>query len=193
MKILACADIHASKTLLEKLEKKSAKADCVIVAGDLSVFGDGLVETLRRLNKFNKPIFIVHGNHDDPGIVARQCKKMRNLTYIHKRKVRFNGFTLIGHGGEGFAQRSNDFERFMQRIKKNTGEKIIFVTHQPPYKSKIDYIWDHHGNKSYRAFIMRKKPILALCGHLHETAGMKEKLGVTKVVNPGGSGLILTI
>ncbi len=193
MNILACADIHAHEKTLEKLEKKSKAADCIIVAGDLSVFGDGLVETLRRLNKFEKPVFIVHGNHDDPRIVERQCRIMRNLTYLHKRKVRFNGFTLTGHGGEGFAQRSEDFEKFMRTFKKHRGEKLVFVTHQPPYKSKIDYIWDHHGSKSYREFILRKKPLLAISGHLHETAGMKHKLGATDVVNPGSSGMTLTV
>lgn len=49
------------------------------------------------------------------------------------------------------------------------------------------------GNKSIRDFIRKYSPKLAISGHLHENAGIKDKLDKTKLVNPGPWGMILEV
>ena len=52
----------------------------------------------------------------------------------------------------------------------------------------------HHGNKSIRKFIDQKKPLLNICGHLHETEGKKQVINKkTLTINPGPDGVILEV
>jgi Icc-related predicted phosphoesterase len=76
-------------------------------------------------------------------------------------------------------------------IKK---DKVILVTHAPPYNTKVDRINGNLcGNKSIRNFISEVKPVLAVCGHLHETAGKRDKIGKTLVINPGYKGMVIDL
>ena len=76
-------------------------------------------------------------------------------------------------------------------IKKEN--KIILVTHAPPYKTKIDEIWgEHAGNKSIRKFIEQTKPVLAVSGHLHECVG-GDMIRKTRVINPGYKGKVIVL
>ena len=67
MKLLAFTDIHGSLTALKRIEQKikSEKPDLLVCAGDISIFEHGIVGILKKLNKLNKKIIIVHGNHED--------------------------------------------------------------------------------------------------------------------------------
>lgn len=193
MKILAFSDVHNNEKALKALEKKSRHADLLICAGDFTYFEEGLAKVLRKINSFGKKTILVHGNHEEPDRVRKACSTLKNIVYVHRKAHRHGGYTFVGHGGEGFALESRDFEGFAKKLKLGKGEKIIFVTHQPPHKTKLDFIWASHGNKSYRKFIAKKKPVLAVCGHLHETAGMKDRIGKTLIINPGDRGMIVEI
>src|SRR3989338_2088533 len=193
MRILAFSDVHNSESALRAIEKKAKKADLLACAGDFTYFEEGMARVLRRLNSFGKTVVLVHGNHEEPGNVKKLCSSLKNINFVHKKTLRINGYAFVGHGGEGFALESKAFERFASRLKFRKGERIVLVTHQPPHKTKLDFIWAHHGNKSYRKFIAKQKPVLAICGHLHETAVMEDKLGRTRLINPGDKGMIVEI
>lgn len=49
------------------------------------------------------------------------------------------------------------------------------------------------GNKSIRRFAEQNKVDLLICGHLHENFGKEDKIGKTKVINPGPFGRILIV
>jgi Icc-related predicted phosphoesterase len=51
----------------------------------------------------------------------------------------------------------------------------------------------HVGNKDFRSFIERIKPNLVICGHIHETAEKKDKIGKTIVINPGWEGVVVEL
>ena len=190
MKLLLFSDVHNDEKKLLKLKKKCGKADFAICAGDFTRFGTGMDKMLRLMNSFEKPVLLVHGNHENPSDLKLKCKNKKNIIYIHKKTYKTGDYRFVGHGGEGFTLKSEDFEKFSKKLSFKKGEKLILVTHQPPYKTKLDHIWDHHGNKSYKDFINKSKPVLAVCGHLHETAGMAVKIGRTIVANPGPDGMI---
>ena len=193
MKLLVFSDIHNYEKALNALAKKAKKAEILVCAGDFTYFEDGMNKVLRKLNSFGKKVLIIHGNHEGPGNVARLVKKRKNLVFIHKKLHRHGEYVFVGHGGEGFASTSEDFDKFAAKLKFKKGEKLILVIHQPPHKTKLDFIWTNHGNKSYRRFIVKKKPVLAVCGHLHETQGLKDKIGKTLVINPGPKGVIVEV
>ncbi|MEM2929882.1 MAG: hypothetical protein QW797_03360 [Thermoproteota archaeon] len=49
---------------------------------------------------------------------------------------------------------------------------------------------EHIGSVEVRRFIEEESPALCLCGHVHERAGLSEKIGRTLVINPGPRGMI---
>jgi Icc-related predicted phosphoesterase len=81
-------------------------------------------------------------------------------------------------------------KRLFKIVRRAKGEKI-FVFHYPPYGTfdKIQgknnpYRGGSAGIMAFREAILKFKPKLALCGHMHEYQGAK-KIGKTIVVNPG--------
>ena len=200
MKILAFTDMHLSSVAFKKIKSKvkKQKPDLLICAGDVSIFEEGLDFMLNKLNKFKKKILIIHGNHETDKVLKKLCSKYDNLIFMHKKYYKINGNIFFGYGGSGFSLIEPDFyktgEKFQKIIKKNKGKKIIFVTHAPPYKTKLDLIVGSHcGNKTFRNFIIRNKINLHICGHLHENFGKIDHIKKTHIVNPGPYGKIIKI
>lgn len=196
MKILACVDVHGSFAALKKLNKKARSSDIVVCAGDLSIFEQHLDELVGMLDKLGKPVLVIPGNHETELALKNSCKKSKNVTYLHEKTFEREGYLFMGYGGGGFALVDNHFKQiarqFKRKIKK--GQKLILVTHAPPYGTKVDRIMGQHcGNKTIRQFIVKTKPDLVICGHLHETAGIEDKVSKTFIINPGPYGRVITI
>lgn len=144
----------------------------------------------------------------------RIIKKMKNLSAITYNRKKIGGITFVGFGGYmdidayfdrkewGESKNDKSLDRRIKRrekSKKKLEENIkksspprIFVFHYPP-KGVFDIIRDKKDNpmngKSagigfFADAIKKHKPLLALCGHMHEYRGMK-KLGGIPVINPG--------
>jgi len=194
MKILAFVDLHTSKKALKILKKKALKADVVVCAGDFSIFGNGQQQMIKAFDSWGKPVLLVHGNHEDIKTTRQLCAKTKHVSFIHAKKISFNGVTFIGWGGGGFSRIDPGLEKFMKRLKIDKKDKIVFVTHAPPFKTAIDNIYgESAGNKTIRKFIERVKPIVAIAGHLHENMGKIDKIKKSLVINPGSDGRILEI
>ena len=103
----------------------------------------------------------------------------------------------MGYGCGGFSLVDREFDKtavkFRKIIKMNEDKKIILVTHAPPYKTRLDKLGIHCGNKSIRKFIDKNKIDLVICGHLHENFGKEDKINKTRLINPGPFGKILTV
>lgn len=134
-------------------------------------------------------------------------KKLKNLKEMTYRIRRYKGISFLGFGGyldvtanaplrDKEWQRHVDIRHEMARKKmismeKEIGKKSIFILHYPP-RGVFDIIKDkknpYYGGSTgidfYRKAIIKKKPFLVLCGHMHEYQG-KKKLGESLVVNPG--------
>lgn len=146
--------------------------------------------------------------------IRRFFKKLRNIKEITYGNAYFKGVDFLGFGGymdiEVYldkkvfleaAQRDNYSARlkrlresrknFFGRMKKSHNEKI-FVFHYPPL-GVFDIIKSKKNNpmkgksagvRFFREAILKYKPKLVLCGHMHEYQGVK-RIGRTFVVNPG--------
>ena len=201
MKLLAFSDIHGSQTALKRIEQKikTQNPDLLVCAGDISIFEHGIGIILRKLNKLNKKIIIVHGNHEDDTTFRKYSKIFKNIIFIHKNYHIENNLLFLGFGGGGFSMTDKEFEkiaktRFKKIINENQDRKIILVTHAPPYGTRLDRLGKSHvGNKSFRHFIEKYRVDLAISGHLHENFGKEDKIKNTKVINPGPFGKIVEI
>ncbi|MCW1301966.1 MAG: metallophosphoesterase, partial [Candidatus Parvarchaeota archaeon] len=65
----------------------------------------------------------------------------------------------------------------------------------PPYNTKLDKVGKNMniGSQAVREMIETLKPDKCICGHIHETFGLEEKLGGTEVINAGPKGKIIEI
>ena len=84
-------------------------------------------------------------------------------------------------------------DKLFQKYKK---DKIIFVTHNVPYKTKFSKINSKEapkdvqrvekGSKLVRRIINRYNPLLNITGHMHEYQGT-QKLGKTILIATGAA------
>lgn len=203
MKVLAFTDLHSSEPALKKIKNKlkKHKPDYILCAGD-TAYGREHGKTLKKINALKTPVILLPGNppHETITEVRKQCRKYKNIRFAHKKIIDLDGYKLIGHGGGGFYDREEldeDFEKFVKKNKtKLKGQNIILLTHAPPYKTKLDYLdWfkEHVGCASYKNFIKKYKPVLAISGHIHETFGKKQKIGKTLLYNPGPQGMVFRL
>ena len=188
MKILAASDIHGDKTIISRLVKKSLESDIIILTGDISNCDMSTEKVIKELKKSKKPILAVHGNHE----LETEIKSGRQVINLHKKVKTIGNYNFVGYGGGGFSQRDKEFEKFASKIKK---ENIVLITHAPPYDTRLDYLpqTGHVGSRSIKEFKKKHKPLLVICGHLHENEAKKQKIKSTMLVNPGPKGEIIEI
>lgn len=196
MKLLLFTDVHSNKKHLESVKKKSLHADVLLCLGDLTMFQAYMKSFLRELNSTGKPVLMLPGNHESEEGLKNACKDLKNLIYIHKGYYEKDGILFLGYGSGGFSQRDLGFEETSRQWKKLIKEdsKIVLLTHGPPYNTPIDIVGKFHvGNKSYREFIEKTKPVLAASGHLHENFYKIGKIGKTTILNPGPEGRLFVV
>jgi len=197
MKILAFVDTHADEESINIILNAAKEADLLVCAGDITSWGSDARKVLDRFKSLNKPLLMIHGNHEDDVAFRKLCKKYNFISFIHKGSYQTEKYVFFGYGGGGFASRNHEFERIAEKFVKTLkeGSIVILITHGPPYGTHVDYIegMGHRGCKSLRKFIDKVKPLVHICGHLHENFDVKEVVGSTLVINPGPSGKILEI
>jgi uncharacterized protein len=195
MKILAFVDLHEDYAFAEDLERKAKHVDLIVCAGDMTVFGDDMQEAFRFLDSLGKPVLVVHGNHESEQSMKKYCEKSKNVIFVHKTFYETDDIIVFGYGGGGFSQVEHGFAAVEDTFAKLVHQKkhSIFLTHAPPYNTKLDEINKnyHVGSKTFRDFIKKYQPTVAISGHIHETFKATDKIGKTILVNPGPKGAII--
>ncbi len=197
MKILTFADTHGSLTAFKRLKKKSKKVDVIVCAGDLTMFSDKLFYFLQKLDELDKPVLIVHGNHESIDEMKGLAKMLKNIKVIDDSVYKIGNYRFFGWGGGGFALVDKKFEKHAnKKFKKycNKKFKTVLLTHAPPYGTKLDIVYHEHvGNKSIFKFIYKNQPDYAVCGHIHDCNKRRDKIKKTPVLNTGGDGMIIEV
>ena len=199
MKIFCFSDVHGSKAAFERIYAivKEQKPDAAICAGDLTVWGEKLDKLIKYLAALPLPVFIVHGNHESEEAMEAACAKYKNVAFVHKQMVRKGPLAVFGWGGGGFSAVDKEFDTFVKKHEQKLKAipALIFVTHGPPYGTKLDELnGDHTGSKSYSKFIKDFANVkLAVSGHLHENNGVQDKLGEAILINAGPHGYVINL
>ncbi len=192
MKILVFTDTHGVFTILKQIVKKSQKVDLLICCGDISNFGKNLDKIFSFLKKLNKPLLIIHGNHETNEYIDNFSKAYDYIINLHNKRYEINNYEFFGWGGGGFSRKDEKLDKISDKIQFN--KKLIFISHSIPYKTKLDTLnHDHTGSISIRKFIEKHKPILHFCGHLHENEAKRDKIKNTLIINPGPYGKIINL
>ena len=201
MNILAISDIHGNTENIEKLADRFAKADMVLFAGDFAKFNElsTAKPALQTLLNRHESIFAVLGNCDDPAFL---CEIENADISVQGSMVFHDGLVIAGSGGGSKFTGETPFERTdeelvsdydilntsMEQIADENGHvnNLVLIMHNPPKDTKTDTISGgvHVGSALLRGFIEKTQPLLAVTGHIHESAGI-DKIGETTVINPG--------
>lgn len=197
-KILAIADIHGDSRLVKKAAKKAKKenVDMVIIAGDLTWFGQPAQEIISPFLKNKKPVLTIPGNHD-PETISQELEQIYKGTIdLHKKDFIKDKIGFFGTGTTdwGFYE---DGKQVYSELKKAHNKikdlkKKIMVVHCPPEGSKIELL-GYPGSRGVRNALDKFKPDFLICGHMHEGGGLIEKIGKTKILNVARKPIIFEI
>jgi uncharacterized protein len=193
MNIIALSDIHGTLKYLPATGKELAKADLVMIAGDITHFGqwEEAEQIISQIRTYNQHILAVPGNCDKFGVDEYLASEGINLS---RNYVKIDGITFCGLGGSlpcpGHTPNEmgeQDFAESLEELshQESTDGRIVLMTHQPAVETAVDTVGDmHSGSAAVRDFIEKNKPVLAISGHIHEAAGT-DRIGPTTLVNPG--------
>ena len=125
-----------------------------------------------------------------------------DIPYIPENRISINGYISTNGLLEDIVldiASDDTIEEDLNRLSKMIDRRFIFVSHSPPYRSRLDVIHSEQsvGSISIRKFIEKwsEKGLLiaSFHGHIHESpersGNISTKIGNTLCVNPGqGNG-----
>ncbi|MDE3195024.1 MAG: metallophosphoesterase [Acidobacteriota bacterium] len=197
MKILIFSDIHSDARALERL--MAIDADYYVSAGDLVNWGRQLDAMGEILKQRGEKVYTIPGNHESEQQIAALCDRF-GLKNFHGCSVQIGEFhmTGLGYSNPTPFDTPGEYseEELERRLHAFDGLKpMISVCHAPPHGTALDRITNlrHAGSKSVRDFLLREQPRFFFCGHIHEAAGVSDKLGPTSAMNVGRKGYLLDL
>lgn len=197
MRILALSDIHGDKTFIQKMALKAIqeKVDLVILAGDLvdsTGSSEGIVGPFR---KAGLEVALIPGNHEGMAEINFLVEKYKAKN-LHGYALKMGNVGIFGCGYGDVGIHQLDDDNLFKTLKKGHGYLAdskfkVMVTHVQPKGSILNLNNDHWGSSGVRKAVEELKPDLHICGHVHETHGIEEVIGSTRVINVGKTGKII--
>ena len=188
-KILAVGDIHGDTGLVKKLAKKAKdeNVDLVILAGDLTFAEQSLKNLIGPFVKAKKNVLIIPGNHESVATINFMSEIYPNTKNIHGYSFVKNDLGIFGAGTVDWGVRGKKSKELFELLEKGHKDvkdlkKKIMVTHMHPRGSKSEFS-GFPGSTAVKKALKKFKPDVAICSHIHEAAGIEEKIGKTKVIN----------
>jgi Icc-related predicted phosphoesterase len=174
------------KKLAEKAKKENV--DLVILAGDLTFIESSVDNLIGPFIKAKKQVLIIPGNHESNATVDFLTRMYPNTKNIHGYSFKKGDLGIFGAGGGDVIKVTPDKEIFNLLRKGNekvkNSKRKIMVTHMHPRGGKAEFSgWT--GSKAVKKAVKEFKPDVLISAHIHEAAGIEEKIGKTKVINVG--------
>ncbi|MAG47932.1 hypothetical protein CL617_04965 [archaeon] len=200
MKILAASDIHGDLSLVKKLAEKADKenVDLIVLCGDLTHFEQSTEGIIGPFAKLNKKVILIPGNHESVA-TADFLADLYGALNLHGYSYKLSDIGLFGCGSANIGPFQISENEIFDSLKKSykyikDSKKKIMVTHVHPKGSAMEKLSDFiPGSNAVTKAINQFKPDLLLCGHVHEAAGIEEKINNTLVMNVGRLGKIIEI
>lgn len=197
MKFLIFSDIHNDARALRKIVE--TPADYYFCAGDLVNWGRQLDVMGEILKPLGDRLFVIPGNHESAAQMVAFCSEF-GFRDFHGGHVELDGFhfTGLGYSNPTPFDTPGEYteEELEQRLHAFDGlQPMVSICHAPPHGTALDRITNlkHAGSRAVREFLQREKPRFFFCGHIHEAAGITEKLGETSAMNVGRKGYLLDL
>ncbi len=196
MRLLLVSDLHADVAASQRIVELARGADVVVGAGDFARVRRSLNTCIDVLREIVKPVVLVSGNNETTDELVAACRDWPSARVLHGSGAVIGGVEFFGLGGgvpvTPFGAWSYDFaEEQAAGLLAGCPAGCVLVCHSPP-KGAVDQSSSGQGlgSTAIRDCILAKKPILAVCGHIHGCAGQQAMLGGTPVVNAGREGML---
>jgi Icc-related predicted phosphoesterase len=193
VKLLAFSDLHRDLAQAANLAEMSAEADVVIGAGDFASVHEGLEETIAALAAIEKPTVLVPGNNETAEALREAVVGWSAATVLHGEGATVEGIEFYGLGaGVPITPWDWSFDlddEIAGEMLAACPEGAVLVLHSPPRGHCDSAGGDNHfGSEALLEAIEKKRPRLAVCGHIHESWGCQSQIGATPVHNLGPAG-----
>lgn len=147
------------------------------------------------LSPIQRPAVLVPGNAESADELAAACRCWPTAHVLHGSGVEIAGTPFFGIGGgvplTPFGAWSYDFtEEQAGVLLADCAAGCVLVSHSPPRGAvDTDSRGRPLGSIAVRETVMRVRPQLVVCGHIHASAGQEGRVGTVPVVNAGPSGV----
>jgi len=142
---------------------------------------------------------LVPGNGETYEELRSAAAIWKTATVLHGEGCVINGMSFWGLGGgipvTPFGEWSYDFsEALAEEMLADCPASGVMIVHSPP----IDTV-DHdstgriRGSEAIRKAVLKKRPKLVVCGHIHSDWGKQMKLGESLIINAGPAGIVVEI
>jgi Icc-related predicted phosphoesterase len=195
VKLLLFSDLHADTAAGRRLVERALVADVVIGAGDFGNVRRDLRGCINVLRAIDRPAVLVAGNNESTEELAGACRDWPQAHVLHGSGVQIAGVQFFGIGGgipvTPFGAWSYDFtEEQAAELLAGCPAGCVLVSHSPP-KEAVDVSAGGRslGSVAVRDAVVRLRPALVVCGHIHACAGQQAVIGSAPVVNAGPEGV----
>jgi Icc-related predicted phosphoesterase len=195
VRLLLFSDLHAGLAAAWRLVELSRAADVLVGAGDFGNVRRSLKHSIDVLRRSACPAVLVPGNNESHQELADVCRDWPAAHVLHGSGVTIQGTAFFGLGGgvpvTHFGSWSFDFtEAEAAELLAGCPTGSVLVTHSPPHGVvDVSSRGRSLGSAAVRDAILRTRPVLVVCGHIHQSAGQSATLGGTPVVNAGPDGV----
>lgn len=196
MKVLIFSDIHGDIRALERIVTQPA--DLYIAAGDLSTFGRGLERSSEVLKPLGERLWLLPGNHESHAQTRAICERFGFFDFHRQVRTLESAKGATHWAGLGYSNLTPfntpgeySEDEIAGALTVFEGRKPLYlVVHFPPRDTKLDEFspGKHAGSPALRAWVERTQPPFLFCGHIHESAGLRDQLGATSCINVGKQG-----
>jgi uncharacterized protein len=201
VKILLFSDIHGDLHALERIVAQPA--DVYIAAGDLATFGRGLERCGEVLKPLREKLWVLPGNHETHDDTRAFCQRFgfidfhRQLRRLETERGTTN-WAGLGYSNITPFKTPGEYseEEIANALEGFHGIKPLhLVVHFPPFDTKLDEFaaGQHAGSPALREWVEKNQPLFLFCGHIHETAGLRDNLGATQCFNVGKQGYTMEV
>jgi uncharacterized protein len=196
MKLLLFSDLHCDVSAARRIVERSGDVDVLVGAGDFATVRRGIDLCIDVLKWARSPAIFVPGNNESLDELIQACQSWPQARVLHGSGTEIQGVTFFGLGGgvpvTPFGAWSYDFtEEQAENLLSTCPTGCVLISHSPP-KGAIDVSPSGKslGSTAVRDAVERTRPILVVCGHIHESAGQTAYVGRSPVVNAGPEGIV---
>ncbi len=137
---------------------------------------------------------LVAGNGESAEELAEACRGWEAAHVLHGSGCEIDGVSFWGVGGAipitPFGAWSYDIDEIEGGVLlEECPSEGVLVTHSPPYGHVDTAGGEHLGSRSILEAIERASPQLVVCGHIHGCWTQESRVGETRIINAGPSGV----
>jgi Icc-related predicted phosphoesterase len=204
-RILAFTDPHGDLEAVASILDLAARErpDLVVCPGDISTFGEDYEAFLDRLAGLGREVLFTPGNHDNDRAVRDILRRYPWVRNLENRRLEAAGIAVAGlPGSEPFWPDGREDAAEVRRSLDALGPRdrarpLLLLTHFPPWRSALSGLTyltpDSGGSMTVRKIVEALEPDLLVCGHYHQDFGKTDRIGPTRLVNPGPRGALLAL